>query len=80
MPKSQTYMNRALQSRDPRFARILGKLGYGDDLPVAVDTAEPDLLDLKKDELIALAEAEGVDVSSGDTKAEIADKILKARD
>lgn len=22
------YMNRALKSRDPRFARILGKLGY----------------------------------------------------
>ena len=27
MTKS-TYMDRALKSRDPRFARILGKLGY----------------------------------------------------
>ena len=26
--KKSTYMNRALKSRDPRFARILGKLGY----------------------------------------------------
>jgi hypothetical protein len=24
----QNYMTRALQSRDPRFAQILGKLGY----------------------------------------------------
>ncbi|WP_028034112.1 hypothetical protein [Chelativorans sp. J32] len=27
--KSQSYMTRALRARDPRFARILGKLGYG---------------------------------------------------
>lgn len=27
--KSNSYMNRALRSRDPRFARVLGKLGYG---------------------------------------------------
>lgn len=26
--KSQSYMNRALRARDPRFATILGKLGY----------------------------------------------------
>lgn len=26
--KSQTYMTRALQSRDPRYATILGRLGY----------------------------------------------------
>nr|WP_278374927.1 hypothetical protein [Brucella anthropi] len=26
--KSSNYMNRALQSRDPRFKEILGKLGY----------------------------------------------------
>lgn len=28
MPKQSSYMTRALRSRDPRFARILGKLGY----------------------------------------------------
>lgn len=27
--KSQSYMTRALQARDPRYATILGKLGYG---------------------------------------------------
>lgn len=26
--KKSTYMDRALKSRDPRFARILSKLGY----------------------------------------------------
>lgn len=26
--KQNKYMNRALKSRDPRFARVLGKLGY----------------------------------------------------
>lgn len=26
--KSNSYMTRALQARDPRFATILGKLGY----------------------------------------------------
>lgn len=26
--KSQSYMTRALRARDPRFANILGKLGY----------------------------------------------------
>lgn len=26
--KHSTYMDRALRSRDPRFARVLGKLGY----------------------------------------------------
>lgn len=27
--KSQSYMTRALRAFDPRFAQILGKLGYG---------------------------------------------------
>lgn len=27
--RSHTYMDRALRARDPRYARILGKLGYG---------------------------------------------------
>lgn len=27
--KSQSYMTRALRAQDPRYARILGKLGYG---------------------------------------------------
>ncbi|WP_242218016.1 hypothetical protein [Shinella zoogloeoides] len=28
MKKYNSYMDRALQSSDPRYARILGKLGY----------------------------------------------------
>lgn len=28
MAKSNSYMDRALRSSDPRFARVLGKLGY----------------------------------------------------
>lgn len=28
MPKHSGYMDRAMKSRDPRFARILGKMGY----------------------------------------------------
>ena len=26
--KKSTYMDRAMKSKDPRFARVLGKLGY----------------------------------------------------
>lgn len=28
MTKSNSYMDRAMRSADPRFARVLGKLGY----------------------------------------------------
>lgn len=35
--KSPNYMTRALAARDPRFARVLGKLGYG----VKAETPEP---------------------------------------
>lgn len=77
--KSQSYMTRALRARDPRFAHILGRLGYettamtADDGPVAVS------MDMKKDELIRIAEAEGVETDGGDTKAEIIRKIESAR-
>ena len=40
------YMDRAMRSHDPRFARILSKMGYDRrDLRAAVDEAEPDPLD-----------------------------------
>ncbi len=37
--RSQSYMTRALKARDPRFADILGKLGYGrrDIVAAAID-------------------------------------------
>ena len=41
--KTSTYMDRALKSRDPRFARILGKLGYERrDMVAAEPVAEDD--------------------------------------
>lgn len=29
MAKESKYMDRALRARDPRYARVLGKMGYG---------------------------------------------------
>ena len=75
MKKNNGYMTRALRSKDPRFAPILSKLGYtalGDELPEVS-------MDLKKDELLAIAEKEGVEVDSDDTKADIIAKIEAAR-
>jgi len=47
--KTSTYMDRALRASDPRFSRILGKLGYRrSDLRTDVDT------DLEAAELTAL--------------------------
>lgn len=44
--KKSTYMDRALKSRDPRFARILGRLGYERRDMVAADPADSDADDL----------------------------------
>jgi hypothetical protein len=41
--KSQSYMTRALRARDPRFATILGNLGYErGDLTAAEQQAAPE--------------------------------------
>lgn len=42
--KSQSYMTRALKARDPRFARILGKLGYETKAP-EVEEPQPEPAD-----------------------------------
>lgn len=51
MPKHSGYMDRALKAHDPRFARILGKLGYDRRDMVAaetdVDDGEDDLSELR---------------------------------
>lgn len=39
--KHQSYLNRALKARDPRYARIFGKLGYDVSALTSAD-AEPD--------------------------------------
>ena len=40
MAKSNSYMDRAMRSADPRFARVLGKLGYQRSDMVAKTVAE----------------------------------------
>jgi hypothetical protein len=41
--KSRSYMDRALRAHDPRYARILGKLGYGRrDMRAAAETLDPE--------------------------------------
>lgn len=50
MTKSNTYMDRAMRSADPRFARVLGKLGYRrSDMVAKVDAESQDdaLTDLR---------------------------------
>lgn len=40
--KKSAYMDRAMKARDPRFARILGKLGYDRRDMQAEPAAEPE--------------------------------------
>ena len=50
MTKSNTYMDRAMRSADPRYARILGRLGYQrSDLAAATEAeeAEDELSELR---------------------------------
>lgn len=48
--KASNYMNRALKARDPRFARILGKLGYERvDIVSADNEADDDIEQLRKE-------------------------------
>lgn len=48
--KSHSYMTRAMQARDPRFARILGKLGYGRaDIVAAPAPQTPTLADVREE-------------------------------
>lgn len=55
-------------------ARLFGALGWAKPLD------EEALPDLKKDELKDVAEREGVEVKSNDTKDDIVEKIAEARD
>jgi len=75
MKKNSGYMTRALQARDPRFAQVLARLGHS----APVDELPELTMDLKKGELIAIADDEGVELSEDDTKAEIIEKISAAR-
>lgn len=76
--KSQSYMTRALQAKDPRFANILGRLGYETKEP-STDEPVPVSMDLLKADLIRIAEAEGVEIETDDNKADLVRKIEAAR-
>ncbi len=48
--KASNYMNRALKAHDPRFARILGKLGYERaDIVSTDDAGADDVAQLRKE-------------------------------
>lgn len=71
------YMDRAMRSADPRFARILGKLGYGRRDMVAQPTAnDADELDALRDEY---KEAVGKRAYHGWDADALRDKIAEAK-
>ncbi len=48
--KSQSYMTRALKAQDPRFARILGNIGYERaDIVSTDDAGVDDMTQLRKE-------------------------------
>lgn len=51
MRSKQSYMDRALRHKDPRYARILSKMGYGTRHMVAQSVSVPDPdLDLENED------------------------------
>ena len=48
MKKNSSYMTRALSHRDPRFARILGRLGYEGRAMVAEEPKQDELASLRE--------------------------------
>lgn len=78
MKKDSKYMDRALQSRDPRFAKILGKLGYNrrdmraeesDDPPISPEE-ELKILRAKYKEVFGRNAYYGWDIEALKTKLE----------
>jgi hypothetical protein len=62
--KSQSYMTRALRARDPRFARILGRLGYA--APEMTLEAAPSAVPLQASEPPAAGADRSASASSAD--------------
>lgn len=75
MKTNNNYMTRALQARDPRYATVLGKLGY----TAPADSLPEVSMDRTKAELLEIGEAEGAEVSESMTKAEIITAIEAIR-
>lgn len=72
--KASNYMNRALKARDPRFAHILGKLGYERaDIASADEAGVDDVTQLRKEyqEVIGKRAFNGWDAAT--LKAKIAE-------
>lgn len=77
MAKSNTYMDRAMRSADPRFARILGRLGYQrSDLAAATEAAEAE--DELSDLRAQYQEAVGKRAYHGWDAAALREKIAEA--
>lgn len=75
--KASNYMNRALTARDPRFARILGKLGYERaDIVSADDAGVEDMTQLRKD----YQDVVGKRAFNGWDAATLKAKIAEAKD
>ena len=76
--KKSGYMDRAMRAADPRFARILGKLGYqrSDMTAAKVEEAEADELDALRDEY---KEAVGKRAYHGWDADELREKIAAAK-
>ena len=75
--KKSTYMTRALKSHDPRFARILGKLGYERrDLVAAEPVADDDDLAALRAEY---QDVVGKKAYHGWSADELRDKIAEAK-
>ena len=73
--RNSTYMDRALKSRDPRFARILSKLGY--ERRDMIPDSKPDELTLLRDEYLAVV---GRKPFHGWDADALRDKIAAARE
>lgn len=73
--KSQSYMTRALKANDPRYARLLSKLGYGRADVVAEQPKPVDLTALRTEYLRVV----GKRPFSGWDAAELRTKITAAK-
>lgn len=82
MKKNNGYMNRALQSSDPRYARILGKLGYERRDMRAVEGVKPSSVPQHDEITLLRAEYErvlGKRPFMGWDEAKLREKIAEAK-
>lgn len=74
--KGDAYPREGLEVSEERFQELIdGGYIMSDEVAVVLEEETPNLNELKKDELIALAHSKGVDFNESDTKAEIIEKL-----